>query len=351
MRRYTGIKKVFGGCAWLCITALCLTSCRDDDPEAMTVTPVTEELQLLVSVPDAGADKRNIGDPGEGVQEGADWDRLAIIVAYADGSDVILPEGSKVMVAELSKEDFDKLPDYDTGGNVKRLTLNAQPGTVYIYGVTYSSDAVNSPHDGIADCRSKSDVEALAISNSYASTGVNTIDYEKFLSVATGYYYDTDVATPAPFEIKESGTSEVGKIPAMTLIRLASKIDIQWDAEDAYTAGYTDVKVTGFQYNGTVAGYLFPGLTHASAQRGYSWDFYNKSDISQRNGRTYHYTFTDGITKPNVTFNITATLTVAGQVNKDYTMSFSNPLKQAAWYKVNTTIRGLNNDGSITVSN
>lgn len=350
MRRYTGIKKVFGGCAWLCITALCLTSCRDDEPETMTVTPVTEELQLLVSVPDAGADKRNIGDPGEGVQEGADWDRLAIIVAYADGSDVILPEGSMVMVAELSKEDFDKLPDYDTGGNVKRLTLNAQPGTVYIYGVTYSSDAVNSPHDGIAACRNKSDVEALAISNSYASTG-NTIDYEKFLSVATGYYYDTDVATPASFEIKETGTSEVGKIPAMTLIRLASKIDIQWDAEDAYTAGYTDVKVTGFQYKGTVAGYLFPGLTHASAQRGPSWDFYNKTDISQRNGRTYHYTFTDGITKPNVTFNITAVSTTASQVNNNYTMSFSNPLKQAAWYKVNATIRGFNNTGNITVSN
>lgn len=350
MRRYTGMKKVFGGCAWLCITALCLTSCRDDDPEAMTVTPVTEELQLLVSVPDAGADKRNIGDPGEGVQEGADWDRLAIIVAYADGSDVILPEGSKVMVAELSKEDFDKLPDYDTGGNVKRLTLNAQPGTVYIYGVTYSSDAVNSPHDGIAACRDKSAVETLTISNRYASTGVNTIDYEKFLSVATGYYYETDIKTPASFEIKETGTSEVGKIPAMTLIRLASKIDIQWDAEDAYTAGYTDVKVTGFQYNGTVAGYLFPNLTH-SQQTDDSWTFYNKSEISQRNGRIYHYTFTDGITTPYVTFNITAKSTAAVPVNTDYKMTFLNPLKQAAWYKVNTTIRGFNNLGDITIVN
>ena len=351
MRRYTGMKKVFGGCAWLCITALCLTSCRNDEPEAMTVTPVTEELQLLVSVPDAGADKRNIGDPGEGVQEGADWDRLAIIVVYTDDSDVILPEGSKVMVAELSKEDFDKLPDYYVGGNVKRLTLNAQPGTVYIYGVTYSNDAANSPSASIAACRNKSAVEALAISNSYASTSVNTIDYEKFLSVASGYYYETDVATPESFVIKETGTSEVGKIPAMTLTRLASKIDIQWDAEDAYTAGYTDVKVTGFLYNGTVAGYLFPNLAHTSAQTGYLWEFYNKTEISQRNGRIYHYTFTDGITPPYVTFNITATSITAGQVNKDYTMSFSNPLKQAAWYKVNTTIRGFNNDGSITVSN
>ena len=245
---------------------------------------------------------------------------------------------------------YDNLPDYYAGGNVKRLTLNAQPGTVYIYGVTYSSKAVSGPYGSIAACRNKSAVEALAISNSYASTG-NTIDYEKFLSVATGYYYETDVATPEPFVIKETGASEVGKIPAMTLTRLASKIDIQWDAEDAYTAGYTDVKVTGFRYNGTVAGYLFPGLTHASAQMGYSWEFYNKSDISQRNGRTYHYTFTDGITKPDVTFNITATSAAAGQVNKNYTMSFSNPLKQAAWYKVNTTIRGFNNDGSITVSN
>ena len=43
-----------------------------------------ETVKLLVTVP-ATSGLTRIGDPGTGVEEGADWDRLAVILAYKDG--------------------------------------------------------------------------------------------------------------------------------------------------------------------------------------------------------------------------------------------------------------------------
>lgn len=137
----------------------------------------------------------------------------------------------------------------------------------------------------------------------------------------------------------------------MTLTRLASKIDIQWDAADAYDQGYTDVKVTDFTYKGKEYGRLFPEITGVTPDnQDKSWTFYNTSEISQRNGRVYHYTFTDGATTPSVTFNISARKDGNDITGSGYTMNFSYVLQQAAWYKVNATIKGVSGSGSITLS-
>lgn len=148
----------------------------------------------------------------------------------------------------------------------------------------------------------------------------------------------------------------------MTLTRLAAKIDIQWDAADAYDKGYTDVKVTEFTYKGTKYGRLFPNIASSnySAEK-QDWTFYNTLEISQRNGRVYHYTFpdgtyidgtttTDGVTVPSVTFNISATQNGTTTTDKPYTMNFQKALQKATWYKVNATIRGITGSGTITLS-
>ena len=236
------------------------------------------------------------------------------------------------------------------------LSIDAQPGKVYIYGVTYSKDADNNPSSDISSCTTNTDVQALTISNAYSKPEGGTIDYAKFVSVATGYYKGsgTDLA---PFEIKKGGTGEIGSIPTMTLTRLAAKIDIQWDAADAYDKEYTDVKVTGFTYdsgNGIVDeghGRLFPDLVSASASAsaiGGSKEFYNTLEISQRNGRVYHYVFPDGVSEPKVTFNISAKKTGETEsTTKSYTMTFPSALQKATWYKVNATIKGITGNGNI----
>lgn len=329
-------------------------ACSHDDEDRPA--PDVETVRLIISVPATSVGTR-MGDPGTAVDEGADWDRLAIILAYTDDSQVTLPNNSKVQVTTISKDDFVKLPIYGNT-NYRLLSIDAQPGTVYVYGVTYSNGAANNPYSDISSCTTNTNVQALTISNDYSKPEGGTIDYAKFVSVATGYYKDDD-GNLSVFEIKEGGTGEVGSIPTMTLTRLAAKIDIQWDAADAYDpGGYTDVKVTGFKYNsntnveGVGFGRLFPDLVSASATAiGGSKEFYNTSEISQRNGRVYHYVFPDGKSVPSVKFNISAKKTgVTPDPSADYTLTFKSALQKATWYKVNATIRGITGSGNITLS-
>ena len=323
-------------------------ACSHDDEDRPA--PDVETVRLIISVPATSASTR-MGDPGTAVDEGADWDRLAVILAYSDNS--------KVRTTTITQEQFNALPAYNGYTNFKLLAIDAEPGKVYIYGVTYS-DAANNPADAIAGCTTNADVQGLTISNAYSEDN-GTIDYSKFVSVATGYYKGSG-NVPAEFEIQEGITSGVGNIPTMTLTRLAAKIDIQWDAADAYDQGYTDVKVKDFKYKGTVDGRLFPNIASSnySAKEQY-WTFYNTSEISQRNGRVYHYTFpdgtyidgtatADGVTVPSVTFNISATQNGTTTTDKPYTMNFQKALQKATWYKVNATIRGITGSGTITLS-
>ena len=327
---------------------LLLAACQKEED---VPAPYTETVQLIISVP-ASASTR-IGDPGEPVDEGADWNQLAVILAYKDDSEVTLPGGSKVQVTTISKDDFETLPFYNNT-QYRLLAIDAQPGEVYIYGVTYSDGVNGNPADDISNCTTNAEVQALTISNDYASTSQNAAS--KFVSVATGYYQTTVSGNqPAEFTIQEGGTGQVGgTIPTMTLTRLAAKIDIQWDAADAYTEGYTDVKVKDFNYNGTALGRLFPevtlptGTTITNPDK--QWTFYNTSEISQRNGRVYHYTFPDGVSVPSVKFNITAKKpSESTATSKDYTLNFQEALKQATWYKVNATIKGIAGSGDISV--
>ena len=326
-------------------------ACSHDDEDRPA--PDVETVKLYISVP--GVQSTRMGDPGTAVPEGEDWDELAIIMAYTDDSQVTLPNNSKVQVTTISKNDFVNLPIYGNT-NYRLLSIDAQPGKVYIYGVTYSKDADNNPYSDISNCKTNEAVQALTISNAYSEDN-GTIDYAKFVSVATGFYdLDADgnhTGTRQTYSIKsitDPGFSNT--IPTIILTRLAAKIDIQWDAADAYDKGYTDVKVTRFKYKGTVDGRLFSDLT----QSGYSataqeLTFYNTSEISQRNGRVYHYTFPDGTTTPSVTFNISAKKTGETEsTTKSYTMTFPSALQKATWYKVNATIKGITGSGTINLS-
>lgn len=331
-----------------CLFLLAACQKEEDVP-----TPYTETVQLIISVPTATANTR-IGDPGTAVDEGACWNQLAVILAYTDNS--------KVKTTTITQAEFNALPSYNGNTNYKLLAIDAEPGTVNIYGVTYSDGVNGNPADDISKCTTNANVQALTISNDYTKPiDGTTIDYAKFVSVATGYYKgDRTDNQPAEFKIQEGGTGQVGgTIPTMTLTRLAAKIDIQWDAADAYTEGYTDVKVKDFSYNGKVFGRLFPDITGItiSDNKEKSWTFYNTSEISQRNGRVYHYTFPDGeidkttsTTTPNVTFNITAKKSGATIPDNGYTytLNFQEALKQATWYKVNAMIKGITGDGNIT---
>lgn len=331
--------------AWVVVfvvagTTLTATSCADDD--GAVASGSRQKVQLLVSVPTqtAAASQHRLVDPGTAVPEGTDWDRLTVILAYADGS--------RVIKTTLTKEEFEALADYNQSG-VKLLTIDAWLGEAYIYGVTYSSGVAGNPETDINACQSNTAVQGLTISNTYASGYV-----AKFVSVATGYYQTSESNNqPAPFTVTAEGVGLVSNLPTITLTRLATKIDVQWDVADAYDKGYTDMKLTDFSLTGTTSGYLFPAISGHSALTSSTVTFTNTTPISQRNGRQYHYTFTDGVTKPTtITFNISGKQNgTAEEVSKNYTLNFQKPLQPATWYKVNATISGMTGDTNYTLSN
>lgn len=363
---------VWGWCAFL-LFPLFMASCSSDDDGGSVADNLTT-VQLYVSVPALPTgDGTRIGDPGTDTGEGEAWDALAILLEYTeeDGN-----TSRRRMMMTFTDEQFNSLPSYDSEGKIKRLSLDVPEGKVKIYGVTYTKDAANGIDDQLTGWKdgTVTDVAAMTISNVYsAADGIN-VNTEQFLSVATGFYKDKDNASGQPdvFEIKPVGDAGVGaSIPTMTLTRLAAKIDIQWDAKGAYESGqgYVDVKVGSFKFSGDYkpgsgknesgSGRLFPSLYTGNDALSGSKTFINQTEISQRNGRVYHYVYPDGASTPKVTFNITTDDgdgDPADDVNRKYTFTFKDndgPLKlqQSTWYYIKTRINGLeNNVTDITVT-
>lgn len=335
------------------LAALAFASCSGDDTAGSDPTgPGTagdqlQTVRLYLNVPSTATAR--VGDPGYPTGEGDDWDQLAVMIESANGN-VITANNSRYFVRTLSKNVYETLP---LQSGYRWLPIDLVEGSsVYIYGVTYSSTAANNPSAGITEVVNNNGTFAnLEIPNNYSETS-GQIDAAKFLSVATGYY-EKDGNREFTVTQPTGDLYDPATMPTMTLTRLAAKIDIQWDAADAYP-NYTDVKVTGFTFynnkeqDGTEHdnGCLFPDLHNVENADGHT-EFYNTSEISQRNGRVYHYAFPNSST-PEVRFTITSESPGASSSEHEYTFEFKNKLQKATWYKLNVTIRG--NSGNATIS-
>ena len=355
------------------LAALAFASCSGDDTAGSDPTgPGTagdqlQTVRLYLNVPSPATAR--VGDPGYPTGEGEDWDQLAVMIESADNpKQPITANGSHYYVRILSKNDYDALPE-QSGYHWLPIDL-VEGSSVYIYGVTYSQDVTGDPSSdiqGIENAGSGSFAN-LEIPNNYSADESGQIDAAKFLSVATGYYADNQ-GERAAFTVRqpEGGLYDRTNMPTMTLTRLAAKIDIQWDAADAYVLEnneniyYEDVSVDKFTFytsqentavgeNETGTGFLFPDLNPTGTATPGKKGFYNTSPISKRNGRVYHYVFPDGKNKPCVTFQISANKKQEGrtdeEVNNNYTFNFTKPLQKSTWYKINTTIKGLENDNT-----
>ena len=372
----------------LIMLAGCSGSEQGEERPKDTLVPIS----LTLSVPNDKSSTR-IGDPGEATHDEVDWDRLTIIIAYTEkttGKDIYDGSANTMVYYDTfrKKEDFEStkpvshytstLSPADTNG-YHDYTIYLPPGKCYVYGVTYSKgkglnleeELSKIPKDGKDH---NADIYNLQISNDYACDKTkNTMDIAKFISVATGYAREVNVADDTrliPVEFNSNTTSSTKRYWRMVLGRLATKLDIQWDAKGAYeNQKFTDVKVESFTYHGEAegtgtsgAGYgrLFPTLyadytkpkeiegTSVGGQK----TFINDTEISKRNGRVYHYTFPDGYTTPRITFNVKTKKDVEAETKTDkVTFNLQNRLNPAQWYKINVTIKGkqIGNASNITI--
>ena len=374
----------------LIMLAGCSGSEQSEERPKDTLTPIS----LTLSVPNDKSSTR-VGDPGEDTNDMVDWDRLTIIIAYTEktkGKDIYDGSASTMVYYDtFTKEEFDSitpvshytstLSPADTNG-YHDYTIYLPLGTCCVYGVTYSNNQGLNLEEELSripkdEKGHNEDIYNLQISNDYACDKTsNSMDVAKFISVATGYATEVDVTNNTltnkreiPVEFNSNTTSSTKRYWRMVLGRLASKLDIQWDAKGAYeNQKFTYVKVEGFTYHGEAkstetsgtgsttssAGYgrLFPTLYDDYTKKkniegtsvGGQKTFINTSEISKRNGRVYHYTFPDGITKPRITFDVLTKKDDEAETKTDkVTFDFKNwtgSFNPAQWYKINVTIKG-----------
>jgi len=376
----------------LIMLAGCSGSEQGEERPKDTLVPIS----LTLSVPNDKSSTR-VGDPGADTNDKVDWDRLTIIIAYTEkttGKDIYDGSANTMVYYDtFTKEDFEStepvshytstLSPADANG-YHDYTIYLPPGTCCVYGVTYSKDKGLNLEEELSkipkdEKNHNADIYNLQISNDYACDKTsNTMDIAKFISVATGYAREVNIADNTltdyrliPVEFNSNTTSSTKRYWRMVLGRLATKLDIQWDAKGAYeNQKFTDVKVKGFIYHGeakgtgtsgagtsgtgsttTGTGYgrLFPTLYAASDIKpktsvGGQKNFINTSEISKRNGRVYHYTFPDGVTKPRITFDVLTKKDDEAETKTDkVTFDLNNWIKTfnpAQWYKINVTISG-----------
>lgn len=338
----------------LIATLLLLASCGSSSDEPSPSTKPKVALRMLVQAPKAPSSR--IADPGTSTGEADLWDTFLLAFVYKSGES----GANTVIVDRITRTQFNQLERYNDNDNVRYYTIQLMPGVVYCYGIAYSSDATDYDiYRRLQQCTSKEAVDNMLISNSYAEGSADATS--KFLSVATGYYHDLkDKTRQGTIDITNAAASAESpyNVPVLRLVRLACKIDVQWDAASAFTGSQLRAYVTGFKYTsnpsvtGAGSGRLFPELATSTEAVGGSTAFLNTSEISQRNGRAYHYVFPESQkavgTKPKLTFDVNGVDAYGTTKQSVVTVNFSSQPQAATWYKINATVSGISADKQFT---
>lgn len=338
----------------LIATLILLASCGSSSDEPSPSTKPKVALRMLVQAPKAPSSR--IADPGTSTGEADLWDTF--LLAFVYNSDEA--GANTVIVDRITRTQFNQLERYNDNDNVRYYTIQLMPGVVYCYGIAYSSDATDYDiYRRLQQCTSKEAVDNLLISNSYAAGSADATS--KFLSVATGYYHDLkDKTRQGTIDITNAAASAESpyNVPVLRLVRLACKIDVQWDAASAFTGSQLRAYVTGFKYTsnpsvtGAGSGRLFPELATSTEAVGGSTAFLNTSEISQRNGRAYHYVFPESQkavdTKPKLTFDVNGVDADGTTKQSVVTVNFSSQPQAATWYKINATVSGISANKEFT---
>lgn len=336
----------------LIASLLLLASCGSSSDEPSPSTKPKVALRMLVQAPKAPSSR--IADPGTSTGEADLWDTFLLAFVYKSGE----AGANTVIVDRITRAQFDQLERYND--NVRYYTIQLMPGVVYCYGIAYSSQATNNDiYERLQQCTSKQAVDNLLISNSYAAGSADATS--KFLSVATGYYRDLkDKTRQGTIDITNAAASAEPpyNVPVLRLVRLACKIDVQWDAASAFTGSQLRAYVTGFKYTsnpsvtGVGSGRLFPELATSTEAVGGSTAFLNTSEISQRNGRAYHYVFPESQkavgTKPKLTFDVKGVDADGTTKQSVVTVNFNSQPQAATWYKINATVSGISANKEFT---
>lgn len=377
------------------LVALVACSPASNDTDHIPLERKGAPVSFSIAVPTVSSTR--IADPGSDAGEHDSWNRLLIIVAYTKKEQgTVFPDDDKermVYYDTFTKKEFDSStpvehtnsvlsPDTDHDG-YHDFTMYLPTGDCHVYGITYSEGCGFDPvaYLDAIDKDGKdhnADITGMQITNDYAKDSTDQV--AKMVSVATGYATYVDTSDPTStlngnrlLHISLDKENEMKQYWRMTLTRLATKVDIQWDAQSAYEPAtspegvtYTDVRINKFVFHGGADatkgsgnGRLFPSLAAQAAGKtltpvGGNKTFLNTSEISRRNGRVYHYTFPDGTNSKKITFTLVTSTDIVKDKTSYYTFDLTNlsgGFRRATWYKINVSIVGTKKpDGTVTIS-
>ncbi len=316
---------------WLVVCLPLFVACSDND-EGPGAEPVREkDCEVSVGIRLDIPVLKDMGDPGESPGDDvADWDKLELFLVYDWG---------QVLQYTLTKEELVAANPH---------SFNAYAGTLKgLYGVAYKTVAG-------APTVSASNEEAIKNLRTAQLSNITTPEDKKayMLSLFSGAKL---ASVDEPMEIKKDGKTELRII----LSRLITKVDVQWDVEDAYASGvYTKVKMNEIEFFGLDSGFFFPenetqqlpslGDGESEPDDIYKSAYKANSPISERNGRTYFYTFPGVANKFRFIVDYATNLTPNG--NKTYIATFNEKLGRATWHKVNFTVKGESFTGGGNIS-
>ena len=282
------------------------------------------EMRLSVSI----SSGTRAGDPGTDHGEwSADWETLGVYVVYTNG---------RVLSFSIPQSEF-KAP--------YSKVFSVFEGTAQVYAVAFPAGHTPPVCNTLAEVQN---MQTLNIANIAGKD--NKQNYIQ--NIFSGISDEIDI-------IKGEQN-----IITVTCTRLAAKIDVQWDAQGAYADGkYTDAKMSDITLEGLAQGYVFPSEvsnpTYTTTQIVAA--FTAGDAISERNGRTYFYTF-PGVTNPEVTnpgVKDAINFTVSYDDGSDnlqpnvhsYTATFDEPSNPNTWYKVNIKVNGTTASATSTDHN
>lgn len=313
---------------WLaaCIV-LVMAACSGEDMPS--VPGEGEQGAVLVTVNVSTAADTRAGDPGtDHMEDQQRWGNLSLYLVYPDGT-----------VTEHTVKK-DKLE------SEKSVRFSTWTGTADLYAIAYAEP---QKHVHCSAPQEVYDLRTISI-NEAEFTSLQPDEQRRYMqNLYSGKHVDVNIEADA------TNPEHV----TVTLTRIISKVDVQYDMADALDGDYTDVQLNDMTFYGPDFGYFFPDLASTTAmQTEISTGHYVvDGGISAVNGRTYFYTFPykDG---QQHKFDFTVKYTKSGETtpgSTDYTATFGEALDANAWYYVTLNVRGdkgfaNGNDTKITLT-
>lgn len=296
-------KKALMGGLWLGLCLPFLAACSHDDEGPGAVPAREQDCEVTMSVRIEASSLRGMGDPGSDAAEGAGWTKIDVFLVYNWG----------------------QVLQYTINGPSTKEKFMAYAGQLKgVYAVAYKEVA--------GHVVAASDEQAILDLQTASLSGIsdNNAKREYLLSLFSG-------KSMGAVEIVKGGTNEI----KVTLHRAIAKVDVQWDVQDAYDpegGNYVEAKMGSITLSGMDKGYFFNESRGAVEQLTFESTYTANAPVSERNGRTYFYTFAGA--KNSFAFKIKHRKGSESDITTSYTATFDNALPASSWHKVNLTVSG-----------